>query len=277
MLQGIAKPFGGHFNLEALLTCIGDEDKAALYFDEAFTDAKKAIKDKNIKEAVPALLLAFAGYKSAKTGLSSCKAIDTTTWGFDQLEQSSDILGDAQTYRVSEDQLYINESAILKDMMEAVVAYEHHDYVKAGELIGEIMKLALEGEAVETTSVEGINLEDMSSMASGFLKGTGVGEFNKADLSLCLNGSKQEEHLFEGSVKLMVDAVTHKQMKSLVDGLTGIVAFGKGMEQILPECKAITASMDWTALDAIVEAMSTPKSHMRAIGHNIVFNGKEIT
>lgn len=142
------RPFGGHFNLEALLTCVGDEDQAVLMFDKAFIQAKKAIKDKNVKEAIPALLLAFAGYKKAKSGLPACKAIETSAWNFDLLEKSSDILGDAQTYKISGNQLYINEVAILGDMMSAVTAYEAGDFEKAGELIGEIMKLAGEDKAV---------------------------------------------------------------------------------------------------------------------------------
>jgi len=35
VLQGVIKAFGGSFNLEALLACIGAEDKAALILDGA--------------------------------------------------------------------------------------------------------------------------------------------------------------------------------------------------------------------------------------------------
>ena len=36
IMQGVTNAYGGHFNLEALLACIGEEDKAALVFDAAY-------------------------------------------------------------------------------------------------------------------------------------------------------------------------------------------------------------------------------------------------
>jgi hypothetical protein len=66
IMQGVMKPFGGHFNLEALLECIGEEDKAALAFDAAVNEAEQAWKDKKISEALPAILLVFAGIQTAK-------------------------------------------------------------------------------------------------------------------------------------------------------------------------------------------------------------------
>lgn len=42
IMQGMLKPYGGKFNLEALLMCIYDEDQAALAFDIAFQAFKTA-------------------------------------------------------------------------------------------------------------------------------------------------------------------------------------------------------------------------------------------
>jgi hypothetical protein len=36
VMQGVTKAYGGHFSLDALLACIGDEDKAAIILDEAY-------------------------------------------------------------------------------------------------------------------------------------------------------------------------------------------------------------------------------------------------
>jgi len=38
MLQGVIAAYGGHFNLDALLACIGDEDKGLLILDAAFQE-----------------------------------------------------------------------------------------------------------------------------------------------------------------------------------------------------------------------------------------------
>ena len=66
LVQGISSKFGGKFNLEALLACIGEEDKAALAFDAAFQQLEQAYADKNLEEVIPAVILTIAAYQQAK-------------------------------------------------------------------------------------------------------------------------------------------------------------------------------------------------------------------
>lgn len=48
MLQGVIAAYGGHFNLDALLACIHDEDQAALILDAAYQEFQTAVKNKSI-------------------------------------------------------------------------------------------------------------------------------------------------------------------------------------------------------------------------------------
>lgn len=82
MMQGIVKAFGGNFNLEALLECIGDEDKAALELDGAFNEFKSAVDNKSIEDAIAAVILTVAGVKQATAGFPTCQAVDTSKWNY---------------------------------------------------------------------------------------------------------------------------------------------------------------------------------------------------
>lgn len=59
----MSSQFGGKFNLEALLACIGEEDKAALALDAAFQILEEAYDDKNVIEAFAAVFFAFGAYQ----------------------------------------------------------------------------------------------------------------------------------------------------------------------------------------------------------------------
>lgn len=76
------EPFGGKFNLEALLECIGEEDKAALILDAAYNEFVIAYKTKSITDLLGGIIAVVAGVQQIKAGIPTCKAIDTTSWNY---------------------------------------------------------------------------------------------------------------------------------------------------------------------------------------------------
>lgn len=52
MYQGMLEPFGGNFNIEALLMCIHDEDQALLMADIAVQNFETAYQKKDITDAI---------------------------------------------------------------------------------------------------------------------------------------------------------------------------------------------------------------------------------
>merc|ERR1711935_147181 len=61
VLQGAVKAFGLSINVEEVLACIGDEDKAALALDQAIGQFEAAVHDKNSQEAIAGVILTVAG------------------------------------------------------------------------------------------------------------------------------------------------------------------------------------------------------------------------
>jgi hypothetical protein len=135
MLQGITNSFGGSFNFEALLVCIYDEDNAALAFDMAFQLLEEAIHDKDVTEAIGAVIATIAGYQQFVQGLPACRAIDTTSWNYAGLKQVSE-----KTNKLTLTQDKILNENVYADIVEALLAYKKGDYIKAGEALGDLMQ-----------------------------------------------------------------------------------------------------------------------------------------
>lgn len=82
ILQGIIEAFGGHFNLDALLECIQEEDQALMILDASFKELQAAAKDKNPEELIGGVVAAVMGVKKLQEGLPVCKSIDTQSWNY---------------------------------------------------------------------------------------------------------------------------------------------------------------------------------------------------
>lgn len=136
-IQGVSKSFGAHFNLEEALICISDEDQAVLAFDMAFQLLQKAIKDKKIKEAIPAVIATLAGYEKMIQGFPACKSVFTETWNYEGMMTASKMLSTQQQLLSSE---HLKNFDIIEDLIAALKAFEEGDFDKAGELIGDIIK-----------------------------------------------------------------------------------------------------------------------------------------
>jgi len=97
--------------------------------------------------------MAFTGFKEAKAGLPACENVDTTTFNFEKYEKSTHMLGQTATYRATEDNVYVNDVAVVEDLLEALEAYRDGDFLRAGQFIGKIMKIASEEKLEEKAPV----------------------------------------------------------------------------------------------------------------------------
>lgn len=56
VMNGFVKPFGGKFDVLALLICINDEDQALLFLDVAYQALQQALHDKTVEDAIGDLI-----------------------------------------------------------------------------------------------------------------------------------------------------------------------------------------------------------------------------
>lgn len=140
VMQGIISKFGGHFNLEALLACVGEEDKAALILDAAFQQFEQAVSQKSIQDAIGGVILTIAGIKQAEQGIPACKAIDTTSWDFKGFQQANELMKNPLKYfKVEGEQVLVNGTPINSEIEEGLKMYKAASFEKVGEQLGSIM------------------------------------------------------------------------------------------------------------------------------------------
>jgi len=116
MLQGVIAAYGGHFNLDALLACVHDEDQGLLILDAAYQSFQQAIKNKDIGDLIGGVIATVAGLQQMKQGLPACEAIDTTSWDYNGFSRTSQIMSDPVAFfkPVAEDVL-IHGLSIMRD------------------------------------------------------------------------------------------------------------------------------------------------------------------
>jgi hypothetical protein len=206
ILQGLLQPYGGKFNLEALLICIYEEDQAALAFDMAVQIFEEAYKDKDPVEVIGGVIAVVAGVQQFKQGLPACEAIDRAPWNIQEFETCTDIaVHPTEYFKVIENDIKINGFSIVKDAFEGVEAYKKGDFVTFGEKMGEILKLATEDKAIRVAQ------EDMpkpdanmaTEVAQGFLEATNVGKFNFTNLLICIYEADQAALILDEGVKML--------------------------------------------------------------------------
>lgn len=290
IMQGILNAFGGHFDLYALLICIYEEDQAALMFDVAVQSFIAAYKEKDPTEAIGGIIATIAGVEQFKKGLPACEAIDTKTFNFKQLDQCLDIAVHPTSYmKVIEDDLLVNNHAIMEEAAIAVKAYEAEKYVEFGEIMGNILKIATEvkeeKEMPETLTVvadpdaPAVTRQMVAEFAQGLLETTQVGTFNFTNLLICIYEADQAALILYEGVQILEEAYHDKDVTEAIGGIIAMVAFVQQLKQSIPVCEAIDKKtpQDWTHFDHIVEVLEDPKDHMALIDKDIVMNGHTIT
>jgi len=239
----------------------------------------KFAQDKDINDLIPAVILTIGAIQQAKQGLPACEAIDNTMWNEAKMEQSFDLMKfPTRHFSVEENDVMINGTGIKDDILRAVAAYEHADYEKFGEIMGEIAKLATE-EKVETVSIASeITKENVAEVAQGMLKSTGVGSFDLEALLICIYEEDQAALILYEGVQILEEAYADKDIGEAIGGVIAMVAFVQQFKQGLPACEAIdTTPQDWVKFNNMVSVAESPAKHMKQIGKDIVMNGVTIT
>ena len=281
IVQGMLKPYGGKFDLYALLICIYDEDQAALMFDVAVQTFEKAYADKDISEAIGGVIATVAGVQQFKQGLPACEAVDSAPWNIQEFNTCTDIaMHPTQYFKVIEQDVTINGISIIADAMKGVEAYKKGDFVTFGYEMGTILKLATEQKAIEEAQ------EDMpkpdatmaAEVAQGFFEATNVGTFNFTDLLICIYEADQAALILYQGVEMLEEAYKDKDIGEAIGGVIAGVAFVQQLKQSIPVCEAVdTKNADWTTFNQIVDIAQSPSKHMQLIEKDVLFNGVKIT
>lgn len=143
ILRGVIEAYGGHFDLDALLACVHDEDQALLILDAAFGELKAAVEQKSVQDLIGGVIATVAGLQQLKAGLPTCEAIDTTTWDFDGFSNTFEMMKNPVAFfkPVAED-VFIHGLPILVETERAVSAMEKEDYYGYGQQVGKILNNA---------------------------------------------------------------------------------------------------------------------------------------
>jgi hypothetical protein len=239
ILKGAMKPFGGDFDLYALLICIYEEDQAALIIDEAVKELIAFKNGHDFNDLLGAVILSIAGIQQAKQGLPACEAVDNSLWHSAQFDQCKDVFANpTEHFTVEANDLKMNGVSIVEDALKAIAAYEAGDYELFGQFLGEIAKLST-GEKVPLSIAETITKKDVAAVAQGMLKGTGVGEFSLYNLLICIYEADQAALILDEGVKILEKAYADKDIQESIGGLIAMVAFVEQLKKSIPVCEAV--------------------------------------
>jgi len=280
VMQGVIQPFGGHFNLDALLACVKDEATAVLILDEAYNMFKAAYEDKDVKEVIGGVLATVAGLKDAQAGLGACVQVDPSSWDYAALMKSESLMTDPiANFKVIGDDLLINGVSIIADAEKAMLAYQNGDFETFGVNMGSIFKLVTEEPATGLTPVrQRMDKKDVTSVAQGFLSATNVADFNFQALLICIYEADQAAEVLYEAVEIFEEAYADKDVMEAIGGVIATVAFVQGVEQTIPVCESVDKTkMSWGTFHHIVETIENPLTSVEVVGKNVVLNGNVIT
>lgn len=232
------------------------------------------------------MILVVAGIAQFKQGLPACKAIDTTTFNYDQFLSTYEIAEHpTQHFEALEKDILLNGASIRKDIWLAVQSYRKGSFDSFGYYIGSILELATRPAEIETAPVQEDPEDEeiftrgmVAEVAQGFLEATNVGTFDFTNLLLCIYEADQAAIVLYEGVNILEEAYKDKDPQEAIGGIIAIIAFVQGLKQTLPVCEAVDSeTMNWGTFDQIVEVAEDPEKHMRIIGEDLIFNESTIT
>jgi hypothetical protein len=281
ILRGVIEAYGGHFDLDALLACVHDEDQALLILNAAFGELKAAVEQKSVQDLIGGVIATVAGLQQLKAGLPVCEQIDTTSWDYDGFSNTFEMMKNPVAFfkPVAEDVL-IHGLPILVETDRAVRAMEKEDYYGYGVQVGKILNNATGArkEFQAEPKLADVDREMAAKVASGLLSSTAVGSFNFQDLLLCIYEADGAAMALEAAAETIEQAYKDKSVQEAVAGAVGALAFVQALKQTIPVCESVDASkMDWTMFNQIVSTLEDPVKHLDVIAKDIVMNGKNIT
>lgn len=143
VLKGLLKPFGGHFSLDKLGTCLKEEGQALVVLDAAVKSFEKAWETKSLQELIGGIMALVGFVQQFSKGLPDCEAIDTTTFDYAQFQDTVDIAAHPFAhFELKENDLHMHGKSVLQNVHNGVYAYKHGDYEQFGELMGQVLKIA---------------------------------------------------------------------------------------------------------------------------------------
>lgn len=136
-------------------------------------------------------------------------------------------------------------------------------------------KFVLKAPAPETS----FRRTEMTEIVQGFLAGMEVGKFNFLDLLVCINNADQAAMILYQDVAMFEEAwKEHDAMEGVAAAITLVAVVQEVKQQVLPACEAVDkTALSWNKYEKMVETIEDPISHINAIEHNVVMNGKTIT
>lgn len=287
IMQGVLAAFGGNFDLYALLMCIYEEDQAALMFDVAVQSFVDAVEKKDPSEAIGGVIAVIAGVQQFKKGLPACEAVDPKSFHSEQFDQCMDVaVHPTKYFQVIEDDLFVNNHAIMEEAAQAIEAYKAEQFFEFGQIVGKILEISTEVktevkpalEIVENPDKPAIDRQMIAEFAQGFLETSQVGEFNFTNLLICIYDADQAALILYQAVEILEEAYHNKDINEAIGGIIASVAFLAQLKQSIPVCEAVDQTkQDWTHFDHIIETLEDPKDHIALIDKDIIMNGVVIT
>ena len=281
ILRGVIEAYGGHFNLDALLACVHDEDQALLILDAAFQELEAAVSQKSVSDLIGGVIATVAGLQQLKAGLPTCEAIDTVSWDYDGYSNTFEMMKNPVAFfkPVAEDVL-IHGLPILVEPERAVAAMKNKDYYTYGKNVGKILNNATGArkEFQAEPTLANVDREMAAKVAQGLLSSTQVGTFNYQDLLLCVYEADGAAMVLEAAAETIEQAYKDKDVKEAVSGAVEALAFVQDLKKTIPVCESVVSDhMDWTMFNKIVSTLEDPVKHLDVIAKDIVMNGKNIT
>ena len=273
-LEGMTNAYGGHFNLEALLACIGEEDKAALILDAGIQAIERAIQTQDYQELIPAAIALFAAFQQARQGWPACQAVDPKVF--------AKIDTDITKMSTSVNLLEFNHTDYIKEIEQVIADYKNKDFVKMGQDVVTIIEQLVNKQEttykVQPAKQEKISRKDITSFVQGFFEATNVGHFNFTILLECIYAADQAAEVADVVYHLAEEAIEDRSIQEAIPAVIGTVALVQAVKQALPVCEAVdTKTANWTTYNKIINTVEAPEKFMKAVNHEIVANGKTVT
>ena len=166
--------------------------------------------------------------------------------------------------------------SILADLFKFSNAFESGNYEKAGEEIGNILKLATTQPNALQVYKPKKEVNDFAEIVQGFYAGSGY-KASFLDVLICIYQADQAALELYADVQLWEEAFRDK---SWFEGLFAVIflfAFGQAVRgQVLPACVPL-AQGEWGAFKGLDMLMQDPVNNLDVVGREIRIGGHSIT
>jgi hypothetical protein len=228
------------------------------------------IATKDYEELIGVAIAGVAAFQQFKKGIPTCEAIDASAADWTKFDQAATMIDNHNIKAIGKN-IMMNGHNITKDMENVVANYQAGHFEQMGESLGDALAIATTPAAINK-----MEMKQMAQFIQGFYKNMGVGSFNIEALLICVYEEDQAALIVYEAVQMIEDVIATKDYEELIGVAIATVAAFQQFKQGLPACEAIDASAaNWTKYN---QAVTIVENHnIKAIGKNIMMNGKNIT